>query len=95
MSTDKKAITLQPYSVGDLLTEVTRAYLHGGNPSVMVRRVTEGVIKFITEKELAVPGAEAGDRMDPTERLILSQLRYQLERVYDELKKLEEHHYSM
>lgn len=95
MSNNKRAITFTPDNTGDLVTEVIRAYLHGGNPSVMVKRVMEGVVKFITEKELAIQGASAGNRMDPAESHILNQLYSKLEQVHSEFKNLENFHYSM
>lgn len=95
MSDNKRHITLEPLNTGDLLSECVRAYLHGGNPSVMVSKVLTGVEEFIIEKELAVQGAEAGNRMDPIESAILDEMKSKLEQLYQEIRKLELHHYSM
>lgn len=46
---DKHTIRLQPHSVGELMTEATRAYLHGGNVSALLVRLRDGVRAFILE----------------------------------------------
>lgn len=92
MSGNKRAISMEPHNVGDLLTEVCRAHLHGGLPSTMIRRMKEGVDKYITEKELAVSGAAAGDRAD-TE--LARYLSGELAVMYDEWKKKEDSFYGM
>jgi hypothetical protein len=55
---DTKMIHLDPSSVGvgDLLTEVSRAYLYTGNPSAFVQRILEGVGKYmdISSKSIGV-----------------------------------------
>jgi len=85
MSTDnKRHIVLQPLNTGDLLTEVSRAYLHGGNPSVLIKRIGEGVAKHIEERA-------GGERLEPAERQILGSLQFKLDLLYEELKSLEEY----
>ena len=92
MSQHLRNISLEAHNVGDLLAEVARAHLHGGLPSTLLKRMKEGVDKYITEKELAVPGAAAGDRAD-TE--LARYLSGELEVMYDEWKKKEDSFYGM
>jgi hypothetical protein len=51
MNHNRRTVSLEPKSVGDLLTEVVRAYLHGANPSVLLKRIKEGVEKYAKEVE--------------------------------------------
>ena len=46
---DQKSVRLPEVRKGDLLQEVTRAYLHGSMPSALVRRVLDGVEEFVLE----------------------------------------------
>ncbi len=47
--TNKRDITIKPHSVSALLTEVTRAALHGGCPSAVLQRVVAGMGAFTDE----------------------------------------------
>lgn len=44
-----RTISMEPHSVGDLLTEVARAHLHQGLPSALLTRLKAGVDKFLAE----------------------------------------------
>jgi hypothetical protein len=46
---NKRDITLVPHSVRDLLAEVSRAYLHSGNPSCFLKIIKKGVDQYIVE----------------------------------------------
>lgn len=41
-----RSITIEPYNAGDLVAEITRAYLHRGNPSALLKRIIQGVREF-------------------------------------------------
>lgn len=50
-----RGIQLEPYSTGDLVQEVTRAYLHCGNPSALLKRIIQGACEFRAELASADP----------------------------------------
>jgi hypothetical protein len=85
MSDNKRAITLEPHSVGDLLTEVARAHLHGGLPSTMIKRMKEGVDKYREEVK------DSGS----AEAALASYLSGELEIMYDTWRKKEDSFYGM
>lgn len=86
---DNRFIHLDPnhMGVGDILSEVTRAYLYTGNPSAFVQRLLEGVHKYRTQTDNGDTHANREDRT------VMSQLDYQLRLAYDALKKMEEQLY--
>lgn len=80
---NKRAVSMEPHSVGELLTEVSRAHLHQGTPSALVKRLMTGVDKFLTECT------------NPDEKTLCTQLRQDLEVMYDTWRAKEDSHYSM
>lgn len=80
---NKRTISLEPHSVGDLLQEVTRAHLHGSLPSSLVKRLKEGVDKFCTECT------------DEGSKTLAAQLSGELQVMYDTCKTRENNYYSM
>lgn len=83
MNDNKRAISMEPHSVGELLTEVSRAHLHGALPSALIKRLKEGVDKFRTE--CTDEGAKA----------LATYLSGELEVMYDTWHKKETDFYSM
>lgn len=83
MMDNKRAVSMEPHSVGELLTEVSRAQLHQGMPSAMVKRLMDGVDKFLTECT------------NPDEKVLCAQLRQDLEVLHDTWRAKEDNHYSM
>ncbi len=75
MSENKRAIALEVHNVGDLLSEVARAHLHGGLPSTLIKRMKEGVDKFCTECT------------DESSKTLASYLSGELQVMLDEWKK--------
>jgi len=81
-------VTFEPHSLGDLVTEVTRAYLHTGLSSSMILKVMQGALEYHTE-------ACSTPRIGAAEQAIFNDLIAKLEQVHKDMKKLEELHYSM
>ncbi len=54
---DKKDIVLKGAHKGDLLKEVTRSFLHSGNPSALLTYLTQGVKEYCEEY---IPYGEQG-----------------------------------
>ncbi len=46
-----RKITIEPFSIGDLLQDVGRVYLHNGCPSSFMKRVCKSFEAFIKECE--------------------------------------------
>lgn len=83
MSDQNGRVTLQPHSVGELLTEVSRAHLHCGLPSATLQRLRDGVAQFILETT------------NPDERTLATQLVKELGEMIQEWQKKEIQHFSM
>jgi hypothetical protein len=85
MSNNKCDVRLAfPYGGnGELLVDCVRAYLHAGSASGTIRRVLEGLHMYRAEKN------------DPFEYAVMGELQLKLEQMYDEMKALEDHHFSM
>lgn len=48
---NKHQVEFTPLSTGQLLSEVTRAYMHGGVPSTLIRRIIEGLNWYCDETD--------------------------------------------
>lgn len=86
---DKHFIHLDPthMGVGDILTEITRAYLYTGNPSAFIHRLIEGVSKYRTQ-------TEESDAVSKEDRRVMAGLEHHLRTAFRELHKLENDAYS-
>lgn len=83
MNHNHRSITLEPYSMGNLLTEVVRSHLHQGMPSVMLQRVKDGVEKYRAEATA-----------DSEEQTLAAFLCRELETIISQWKKSEDSFYN-
>lgn len=69
-------------NMGEITTEVIRAYLYQGNPSAVVHRILEGVVKYRTQ---------VGEQVScNAERALYANLQHKLHLLFDELRAEEE-----
>lgn len=66
---------------GDLLTEMTRAYLHTGTPSAFLTRALEGVVKYRQETQASASSED---------NRLLSEIETQLRTLREGLRKMED-----